>query len=45
VEYVPRSAGILREMPGLEDGRLIAPKAPGLGIELDETAVKRYRVG
>jgi L-talarate/galactarate dehydratase len=45
VEYVPRSAGILREMPALEDGGLVAPKAPGLGVELDEAAVKRYRVG
>jgi L-alanine-DL-glutamate epimerase-like enolase superfamily enzyme len=45
VEYVPRSAPILREMPALEDGALVAPKAPGLGLELDEAAVRRYRVG
>jgi L-talarate/galactarate dehydratase len=45
VENVPRSAAILRQMPALEDGCLVAPKTPGLGLELDEAAVKRYRVG
>jgi L-alanine-DL-glutamate epimerase-like enolase superfamily enzyme len=45
VENVPRSAAILREMPALEDGCLVAPKTPGLGLDLDEAAVARYRVG
>jgi L-alanine-DL-glutamate epimerase-like enolase superfamily enzyme len=45
VEYVPRSAAILRTMPILEDGYLVAPKAPGLGLELDEAVTRRYRVG
>lgn len=44
VEYVPRSAAILRQMPALEDGCLVAPKAPGLGLELDEAAMARYRI-
>jgi L-alanine-DL-glutamate epimerase-like enolase superfamily enzyme len=44
VEYVPRSAGILRVMPRLEQGELVAPSAPGLGLELDEAAIQRYRV-
>jgi L-alanine-DL-glutamate epimerase-like enolase superfamily enzyme len=44
VEYMPRSAAILRSMPTLEDGSLVVPQAPGLGIELDEVAVRRYRV-
>jgi L-alanine-DL-glutamate epimerase-like enolase superfamily enzyme len=44
VEYVPRSAGILTSMPRLEDGELVAPHAPGLGLELDEAAVQRHRV-
>jgi L-alanine-DL-glutamate epimerase-like enolase superfamily enzyme len=43
VEYVPRSAGILRSMPRRERGELIAPDAPGLGLELDEAAVRRYQ--
>jgi L-alanine-DL-glutamate epimerase-like enolase superfamily enzyme len=45
VEYVPRSAGILRAMPRLDHGELVAPPAPGLGLELDEAAVKRYQAG
>jgi L-alanine-DL-glutamate epimerase-like enolase superfamily enzyme len=45
VEHVPRSAGILRSMPRLENGELLVPPAPGLGLELNETAVQQYRVG
>jgi L-alanine-DL-glutamate epimerase-like enolase superfamily enzyme len=45
VEYVPRSAGILSSMPRLEKGELVAPPAPGLGLELDEAAVRRHQVG
>lgn len=45
VENVPRSEAILRAMPTLEDGCLVAPKGPGLGTELDTAAVQRYRVG
>jgi L-alanine-DL-glutamate epimerase-like enolase superfamily enzyme len=44
VEYVPRSAGILKSMPGDERGELVAPSGPGLGLELDEGAVRRHRV-
>jgi L-alanine-DL-glutamate epimerase-like enolase superfamily enzyme len=44
VEYMPRSAAILRTTPALEDGSLLVPQAPGLGIELDEAAVQRCRV-
>ncbi len=42
VEYVPRSAGILTSMPRLEHGELVAPQAPGLGLTLDDAAVRRY---
>lgn len=44
VEYMPRSNAILEAMPKLENGHLIAPEAPGLGLVLDEAAVQRYRV-
>ncbi len=44
VEYVPRSERILRSMPTLKDGNLLAPSAPGLGLTLDEEAVRRFRV-
>ena len=44
VEYVPRSAGILASMPRIERGELIAPSGPGLGLELNEEAIRRHRV-
>ncbi len=44
VEYVPRSAGILASMPRIEGGELVAPQGPGLGLELDDAAVRRHRV-
>jgi L-alanine-DL-glutamate epimerase-like enolase superfamily enzyme len=45
VENVPRSEAILQDMPRLEEGCLVAPQGPGLGLDLDEAAVQRYRVG
>jgi len=43
VENVPRSAAILQAMPALEDGCLVAPKTPGLGLNLDEAASRVTR--
>ncbi|HTD90302.1 MAG TPA: enolase C-terminal domain-like protein [Burkholderiales bacterium] len=42
VEYVPRSAAILKRMPEMKDGHLIASPSPGLGLELDREAVQRF---
>jgi L-alanine-DL-glutamate epimerase-like enolase superfamily enzyme len=42
IENVPRSAGILKAMPAVENGCLVAPKSPGLGLELDHEAVRRF---
>ena len=44
VEYMPRSSAILQAMPALQDGNLVAPQTPGLGLALDEDAVQRFRV-
>jgi len=44
VEYVPRSAGILTSMPRLERGELVALDAPGLGLELNDAAVRSCQV-
>jgi L-alanine-DL-glutamate epimerase-like enolase superfamily enzyme len=44
VEYVPRSAGILTAMPRLDQGDLLAPHGPGLGIELNDSAVRQHTV-
>jgi L-rhamnonate dehydratase len=40
----PLRADLTRPEPDLEDGTLPLPDAPGLGIELVEEAVARYRV-
>jgi L-alanine-DL-glutamate epimerase-like enolase superfamily enzyme len=44
VEYMPRSSALLQTTASLVEGNLVAPQAPGLGLSLDEEAVKRYRV-
>ena len=44
VEYVPRSASLLRAMPALEDGALVVPPGGGFGLELDRAAVERFTV-
>jgi L-alanine-DL-glutamate epimerase-like enolase superfamily enzyme len=37
-------SGLLREPFELVDGAYAVPTAPGLGIELDERALERFRV-
>jgi L-alanine-DL-glutamate epimerase-like enolase superfamily enzyme len=44
VEYMPRSEPIFKTRLTLENGHLVAPQAPGLGVELDEAACEKYRV-
>jgi L-alanine-DL-glutamate epimerase-like enolase superfamily enzyme len=41
-EYVPRSERILQAMPNIENGQLVAPSGPGLGLALDEEAIRRF---
>ena len=45
VEYMPRSVPIFDSSLQLEDGHLLAPQAPGLGVVVNEDACERYRVG
>src|ERR1700677_3232059 len=44
VEYVPRSAALLRKMPAISDGALIVPEGGGFGLQLDHDAVRRFTV-
>ncbi len=44
VEYVPRSATLLKAMPELVDGALVVPPGGGFGLELDQDAVTRFTV-
>ena len=38
----PLAAEILREPLALDHGDLVVPRAPGLGVEVDESVVERY---
>ena len=48
VEYCRSPSPLMRELvsnlPVLEDGRVRVPTGPGLGIDLDEDVIERYRV-
>jgi len=44
VEYVPRSAALLKAMPALTDGAMVVPAGAGFGLELDQDAVRRFTV-
>ena len=48
VEYCLRESPLMRKLvrnlPPLIDGRVPVPAGPGLGIELDEAIIERYRV-
>jgi L-alanine-DL-glutamate epimerase-like enolase superfamily enzyme len=42
VEYLPWAEPLFREVPSIKDGRLVLSQRPGLGLELDESALKRF---
>ena len=44
VEYMPWSAKLFREVPQPVNGELTVPTKPGLGLEFDREALKRYGV-
>src|SRR5215213_9720704 len=44
VEYMPWSSRLWKEVPQPEKGFLTVPNKPGLGLELDPEALKRYGV-
>lgn len=44
VEYMPWTLKLFEETPELDDGDILVPQKPGLGLKFDEDAVKRYQV-
>ena len=42
VEYMPRALRLWKETPKIEDGMLVVPQKPGLGLEFDPEIFKRY---
>jgi L-alanine-DL-glutamate epimerase-like enolase superfamily enzyme len=45
VEYMPWLFPLYLHPPRLEEGRLVPPPGPGLGLEIDPEAVAKYRLG
>ena len=44
VEYMPWMLALYEETPAIEDGMLVLPDQPGLGLKFDETAIASFRV-
>jgi L-talarate/galactarate dehydratase len=44
VEYMPWTLRLFEETPALEDGQLVVPQKPGLGLQFDAAAIKRYQI-
>ena len=44
VEYMPRLFRLFKETPAIEDGMIVVPKRPGLGLEFDRAAIQRYQI-
>ena len=43
VEYMPWMIPLYKETPVIEDGHLVLPSGPGLGLEFDEKALAGFR--
>jgi L-talarate/galactarate dehydratase len=44
VEYMPWTLRLFEETPKIEDGKLVVPQKPGLGLKFDQDVIKRYQV-
>jgi L-talarate/galactarate dehydratase len=44
VEYMPRLFRLFEEVPVPQNGDLVMPTAPGLGLKFDEEAIRRFGV-
>ena len=44
VEYMPWTGRLFEETPPIENGQLVVPKKPGLGLAFDQAAIKKYEV-
>ena len=44
VEYMPWSLCLFEETPKLENGQIVVPPRPGLGLAFDQAAIKKFEV-
>jgi L-alanine-DL-glutamate epimerase-like enolase superfamily enzyme len=45
VEYMPWTLRLFEETPAIEDGNIVVPQKPGLGLKFDAATLKKYQVG
>ena len=43
VEYMPWMLALYEETPRIENGELVLPDKPGLGLKFDETALAAFK--
>ena len=44
VEYMPWSLRLFEETPAIEDGEIVVPDRPGLGLKFSQDAIRQYQV-
>ena len=44
IEYMPWTQRLWEEMPKMENGELVVPDKPGLGLEFNQDTIKQYQV-
>jgi len=45
VGNIVREHNLLAEPINYQNGHIVVPEAPGLGVEVDENAIEHYRIG
>ena len=43
VEYMPWMLALYEETPAIENGKLVVPNKPGLGLKFDEKAIASFK--
>jgi L-alanine-DL-glutamate epimerase-like enolase superfamily enzyme len=43
VEYMPWMIALYEETPAIENGELVLPQTPGLGLKFDEKAIAKFK--
>jgi L-alanine-DL-glutamate epimerase-like enolase superfamily enzyme len=44
IEYMPWVAGAFAQAARIENGNMFPPAGPGLGLEIPEEIIRKYRV-
>ncbi|MBM3941591.1 MAG: mandelate racemase/muconate lactonizing enzyme family protein [SAR202 cluster bacterium] len=45
VEYMPWTLRLWEETPAIEDGQIVVPQKPGLGLQFSQDAFRQYQIG